>query len=142
MGRPTIRHLAIFTRDPDKVAEFYRTVFDMELLHKAEPTATEGKAYFLSDGHLTLAILPQRLEGEVAGGLNHFGFQVDSTEEITRRIVESGVEGPKRRPSTRPYAEHRGCDPEGNLFDISEKGYSRAASPAARDKSKAMEPVS
>ena len=27
-----------------------------------------GKAYFLTDGYLTLAVLPQRLEGEVAHG--------------------------------------------------------------------------
>src|SRR3954469_5436204 len=114
MARPMIRHLAIFTRDPDKVADFYIKAFGMDLLHKAEPTATEGKAYFLSDGHLTLAILPQRLEGEGTGGINHFGFEVESTDAIAKRIVDVGVEEPKRRPSTRPFAEHRGCDPEGN----------------------------
>jgi predicted enzyme related to lactoylglutathione lyase len=136
-----IRHLAIFTRDPDKVADFYRKVFDMDLLHKAEPTATEGKAYFLSDGHLTLAILPQRLEGEVTGGINHFGFEVESTEAIAERIVATGVEVPKRRPSTRPFAEHRGCDPEGNLFDISEHGFSRSETQTERDRRKAKEPA-
>ena len=66
MNRPTIRHLAIFVRDVDKVAEFYQSVFQMDLIKKAEATATEGKAYFLSDGYLTLAVLPQRLAGEVA----------------------------------------------------------------------------
>jgi len=141
MTRPMIRHLAVFTRDPDKVAEFYMKVFEMDLLHKAEPTATEGKAYFLSDGHLTLAILPQRLEGEVTGGLNHFGFKVDSTAEIAERIVAAGVEEPKKRPSTRPYAEHRGCDPEGNLFDISEHGYARSETEGDRQSRKTMEPA-
>ena len=141
MARPMIRHLAIFTRDPDKVAEFYQKAFDMDLLHKAEPTATEGKAYFLSDGHLTLAILPQRLEGEVTGGINHFGWAVDSTEEISKRIAALGVETPKKRPSTRPFAEHRGCDPEGNLFDISEHGYARSETQTDRDKKKAMAPA-
>jgi len=141
MTRPTIRHLAIFTRDPDKVAEFYMSVFEMDLLHKAEPTATEGKAYFLSDGNLTLAILPQRLEGEVAGGIHHFGFHVENTEEINKRIVSAGIEEPKKRPSTRPYAEHRGCDPEGNLFDISEHGFARSETQADRDKRKAMAPA-
>ena len=27
------------------------------------------------------------------------------------------------RPSTRPFAEHRAMDPDGNLFDISVHGY-------------------
>jgi catechol 2,3-dioxygenase-like lactoylglutathione lyase family enzyme len=126
MDRPTIRHIAIFVRDVDKVAQFYQSVFQMDLIKKTEATATEGKAYFLSDGYLTLAVLPQRLAGEVAHGINHFGFTVEDTGEISRRIVEFGVEEPKKRPSTRPFAEHRGCDPEGILFDLSEQGFGRA----------------
>jgi len=141
MARPMIRHLAIFTRDQDKVADFYMKVFEMDLLHKAEPTATEGKAYFLSDGHVTLAILPQRLENDVTAGLNHFGFQVDSSAEIARRMVAAGIDEPKKRPSTRPYAEHRGWDPEGNLFDISEHGFSRSETEADRQRRKAAEPA-
>ena len=88
MNRPTIRHLAIFVRDVDKVAEFYQSVFQMDLIKKAEATATEGKAYFLTDGYLTLAVLPQRLAGEVAHGINHFGFTVEDTAEISRRMAE------------------------------------------------------
>ena len=30
MNRPIIRHLAIFVRDVDKVAEFYQSVFQMK----------------------------------------------------------------------------------------------------------------
>ena len=32
MNRPTIRHLAIFVRDVDKVAEFHQSVFQMDLI--------------------------------------------------------------------------------------------------------------
>ena len=126
MARPMIRHIAVFVRDVEKVAEFYRSVFEMDVLHRTVATATEGAAVFLSDGHLTLAILPQRLQGDIAHGLNHFGFKIDDTEEISARIVAAGVEEPKLRPSSRAFAEFRGCDPEGNLFDLSEYGYARA----------------
>jgi len=125
MPRPMIRHLAVFVRDVEKVAEFYRSVFDMDVIHQTVATETEGAAVFLSDGHLTLAILPQRLKGEVAHGINHFGFTIDSLEDITGRIKAAGVEEPQKRPSTRAYAEFRGCDPEGVLFDLSENGYTR-----------------
>jgi hypothetical protein len=77
----------------------------------------------LTDGYLSLAILPHRLDGEAACGINHFGFTVDDTADISQQLVEAGVEEPKKRPATRPYAEYRGCDPEGNWFDISEHGF-------------------
>jgi catechol 2,3-dioxygenase-like lactoylglutathione lyase family enzyme len=138
MNRPTIRHIAIFVREVDKVAQFYQSVFQMDLIKKAEATATEGKAYFLTDGYLTLAVLTQRLEGEVAHGINHFGFTVEDTAEISRRMTEFGVEEPKKRPSTRPFAEHRGCDPEGILFDLSEHGFAHTETADERAKRKVM----
>lgn len=52
----------------------------------------------------------------------HFGFQVDDNQEVTRRIKETYPEGaPKEREAT--YAEGRGSDPDGNLFDISTVGW-------------------
>ena len=119
MTKPTIRHLAIFARDTEKVAAFYQEVFEMKLLLDRGP----GKAQYLSDGYLTLAILPQRLEGSAAVGLNHFGFHVDDRAAVSARLVAAGVEEPKPRPSDRPYAELRGVDPEGNWFDLSERGF-------------------
>jgi catechol 2,3-dioxygenase-like lactoylglutathione lyase family enzyme len=116
MAQPKIRHLAIFVQDTDKVAKFYQTVFDMELVGSKGP----GKSQYLSDGHLTLAILPHSTEGSVPCGLNHFGFSVTDREEITRRIVAAGLGEPAARPADRAYAEFRACDPEGNLFDLSE----------------------
>jgi predicted enzyme related to lactoylglutathione lyase len=91
---PKIRHLAIKTKDPAKLAKFYGEVFDMQVIH----TSKSGGTY-MSDGYLTLAILPNR--GEAApSGINHFGFQVDDIEDIEARL-----------------------DPDGNLFDISVHGY-------------------
>jgi catechol 2,3-dioxygenase-like lactoylglutathione lyase family enzyme len=131
MTRPRIRHLAMFVRDPQAVAKFYQNVLDMELIH----TRPSGE-HFVSDGHITVALIPHKLEASVPPGLNHFGFHVDSIAEIARRTVAAGVEEPKRRPADRPYAEYRGCDPAGNMFDLSEHGFETAESNEDRIKRK------
>ena len=132
MARPKIRHLAIFARNPRALAEFYRDVLEMEIIN-SEP---DGSAFFVSDGYLTLALLPHRLEGSAPVGINHFGFAVDDVAEISKRFVARGLEQPKRRGADRPYAEYRGADPEGNWFDLSAHGYEEAETPAARDRRK------
>jgi predicted enzyme related to lactoylglutathione lyase len=119
MARPRLRHIAIFATDPKRVAEFYRNVFDMEIVRVSQ----SSNAHFVSDGHINLAILPHSTEGQATRGLNHLGFQVDDQSEIARRIEAEGVVPPKKRPADRPYAEQRGADPEGNMFDISVKGF-------------------
>jgi catechol 2,3-dioxygenase-like lactoylglutathione lyase family enzyme len=121
MAKPKIRHLAIMARDPEKVAQFYADVFDMKVIHVGNEGG--GTAKFLSDGYLTLAILPHKLKGSAPVGLNHFGFHVENRGEIMDRIVAKGLEEPQERPAERPYAEYRGCDIEGNWFDISQHGF-------------------
>jgi|SRR5580658_2726849 catechol 2,3-dioxygenase-like lactoylglutathione lyase family enzyme len=129
MEKPKIRHLALFARNPEKVAKFYERVFEMEIVHK---TPTSG-AYFVSDGYITLAVLPHKLKGSSPVGLNHFGFHVDDIEKFAQRISAEGLEAPDKRPDDRPYAEQRACDPEGNMFDLSIHGYDRVQTGAERD---------
>jgi catechol 2,3-dioxygenase-like lactoylglutathione lyase family enzyme len=135
MARPKIRHLAILARKPKKMADYYMKVFDMELIHK---NAT-GDAFFLSDGYITLAVLPHKLEKDGSLGINHFGFQIDSVDDMMKKIAafDPEIEEPKKRPADRPYAEFRGCDTEGNGFDLSEHGFERAESNEERDAKKA-----
>jgi catechol 2,3-dioxygenase-like lactoylglutathione lyase family enzyme len=114
--KPQIRHLAIFVRDTEKVAEFYQRVFEMELVG----SKGQGQSKYLTDGHITLAILPHSTAGSVNCGLNHFGWSIEDRDEIVRRMVAEGVGEPIARPQDRAYAEVRGCDPEGNMFDISQ----------------------
>ena len=76
------------------------------------------------------------LDGSAPVGLNHFGFAVEDREEIMRRIKELGMEAPKKRPSDRPFAEYRACDPEGNFFDISQHGFDMVETDADRAKRK------
>lgn len=131
MARPQIRHLAIMSRDTEKLASFYERNFQMERLN-----ASKDGAIFLSDGHLTLAVLPHRLEGEAAVGINHFGFQIDDVEAASAALVAEGLEQPRMRPAQRPYAEFRAADPEGNQFDLSEHGYENVEYAAHRAKRK------
>ena len=131
---PKIRHLAIKTKNPARLAEFYQDVFGMKVIH-----SEKSGAVYMSDGYLTLAILRNR--GEAApSGINHFGFQVEdlaATEEKLKKFDEPM----EKRPSTRPYAEYRAMDPDGNLFDVSVHGYGTVEFATDREKKKATEKV-
>jgi catechol 2,3-dioxygenase-like lactoylglutathione lyase family enzyme len=115
-----IRHLAIKTENPGKLAAFYKEVFGLEELHR--PRGDDGPVY-LTDGYFNLAILPNT-DQQARNGLYHFGFHVDSADEVIDKIRKMEVSNPpKSRPKGRPYAEMRASDPDGNFFDISEHGF-------------------
>lgn len=122
-----IKHIAIVTMDPPKLAEFYRDVFDMKILHSSNNGAT-----YLTDGYINLALLPNKAEGK-PNGLNHFGFEIEDQEEIAKKMAAAGVPEPAQRPRNRPYAEKRGCDPEGNNFDLSVHGFQNIEYAADRE---------
>jgi catechol 2,3-dioxygenase-like lactoylglutathione lyase family enzyme len=111
-----IRHLAIKTKSPQRLAKFYEQVFDMKVI-----LTEKSGAIYMSDGYLTLAILKNRGD-YTPSGINHFGFQVDDLADIEAKLAKWD-EPVTERPSTRPFAEHRAMDPDGNLFDISVHGY-------------------
>ena len=119
--KPKIRHLAIMTLDPERLAKFYEQTFEMTRLtgHKGVPGST---AVYLTDGYITLALLPNKAEGKPSG-LNHFGWEVEDQDETARRMAKAGVAAPAKRPADRPYAETRGTDPDGNNFDVSVQGF-------------------
>jgi len=111
-----IKHLAIKTVDPERLAKFYVDVFELEIVKRSDTGAV-----YLTDGYLNLALL--RARGDVPPGLNHFGFAVDDMAAISERLEAAGMEGPKVRPNNPPYAEVRAIDPDGNMFDLSLHGY-------------------
>ncbi|MGQ4402606.1 SgcJ/EcaC family oxidoreductase [Streptomyces hayashii] len=117
-ARPRLRHLAIVARDPEKLAEFYSSVFAMELFHR-DP---DGSC-FLSDGYLSLALIKHQLDGETPVGFNHFGFHIEDTAATTEALMTAGTPKPAERFTNRPFAEYRAMDPEGNWFDLSEHGF-------------------
>jgi len=119
-----LRHLAILTHQPERLADFYKKVFELKELYR-----TKNGSVHLSDGEVNLAILnandPKDPQDLHRLGLYHFGFHVDDAEEAAKRIKEVYPEGaPQARPKGTSYAETRGMDPDGNLFDISTWGWS------------------
>jgi catechol 2,3-dioxygenase-like lactoylglutathione lyase family enzyme len=112
-----IRHIAIKSANPPRLAEFYQSVLGLTLIHRSET------GYYMSDGYLTLALLQSR-PGDAPPGFNHFGIIVEDTDEISEKLTAAGLPAPTQRPARIPFAEHRAMDPDGNLFDISEHGYS------------------
>lgn len=125
---PKLRHLAIVTLDPERLAKFYTEVFAMEVLSR-----TPRSGIFLTDGHITLALLPNRAEGK-PNGINHIGFHIEDSDEIAGRIAEWNLSAPAERPAGRPYAETRITDPDGNNIDLSVHGFDTVELTADREK--------
>ncbi|HEY8342727.1 MAG TPA: ArsI/CadI family heavy metal resistance metalloenzyme [Calditerricola sp.] len=85
MSRKT--HVAIHVRNLDASLDFYRRLFGVEPV-KVRP----GYAKFdLNDPPLNFTL---NEGGDVRGGINHFGIQVRSTEEVLAakaRLTEAGL---------------------------------------------------
>ena len=116
-----IRHMAIYTDDPIKLADFYVEVFGLKKKQETH-TAKGGHAVWLSDGYLEIALInPEKRDSP--RGINHFGFTLEPHERtgIYERLKARGIE-PAPAPADRPYVEDAVLDPDGNKFDISATG--------------------
>jgi catechol 2,3-dioxygenase-like lactoylglutathione lyase family enzyme len=120
----TIRHLAIRTENPEKLAQFYIEVFGFkELHHGGRPGAPNTRSIQLTDGYFELAILDNSKQ-QSPNGLYHFGIQIDDAEDTIERIKKFQPDkAPRKRPHGIPYAEMRLSDPDGNLIDLSVHGF-------------------
>lgn len=123
---PRIRHIAYNALDPKTMLQFYNQVLGL----REVPTSYVRRQQelgnrFGGDGFTNLAIHPffSRAEGhEVRFGINHIGFLVDNMQATMAELSKMLKIAP--RPSTRPYAEFRFRDPEGNALDLSQtKGW-------------------
>ena len=123
-----IKHIAIFTADPEKTANFYVDVFGLEM---AGPAGRGG--FYLSDGEINLAILKARDVNadnpagfQTPAGIDHFGFQVEDLEATQARLAEYGAE---ELPSHAPpgggefYYECRYRGAGGQVVDVTENGW-------------------
>ena len=78
-----INHIAIRTRHAEKCAEFYVEVFGLTVLNRRDGN------FYLSDGRITLMIIPWRISDYYAQdpartGMDHIGFKVESVEQIKK----------------------------------------------------------
>ncbi len=139
MGK--LRHIALTTGNPGKVADFYKAVFGMEELKRD----AKGQV-FLSDGVINMAILNYKTDddpdvgahGPNFDGIHHFGFYVDDIEGYAEKVEEAGGERLTRiaKPGTGGlfghnagmgqgpnFAEVKFRGPDGVIIDMSESGW-------------------
>ncbi|NIO08417.1 MAG: hypothetical protein GTO40_10585 [Deltaproteobacteria bacterium] len=115
-----IRHIAIMTKEPPQLAEFYKTTFGMKEVPRNAPNP-ESRAIYLSDGYINLAIL---YAGNNREGIHHFGFQVDSVEETFRTAKGAGARDEiEEKPRDGRFAEVAIKDLTGTKVDLSKAGW-------------------
>lgn len=126
---PAIRYVGIQTRDPDRLANFYQSALTIGEIRRVAQNS-ESAAIFLSAGPTTLGILRTRDGGQ--RGLARIGIQVDSTDEIRDRIEkappflypgEPAVTVMTAPPGDRGKSLYLN-DPDGNIVELSEEGWS------------------
>lgn len=121
---PRVAHIALNAIDPTNLLHFYETLFGYrELTASFERREQERKNRFFADGFTNVAVHPfynGASEGhEQRFGVNHIGFLVtDMDERLEAFAREITVE---KRPQSRPWAEYRLQDHDGNRFDLSYK---------------------
>jgi catechol 2,3-dioxygenase-like lactoylglutathione lyase family enzyme len=142
-----ISHVALRTLHPAQLAEFYAEVFGLRAVERAAKDAN----FYLSDGRVTLVLMPWRISdyagtGIVRPGPDHIGFEVEDLEVVKQRLQALGDNNPHLRPlplagpegearlklfaACCPLGQHRLADPDGVLLDLAEPWNDRSASAA------------
>jgi catechol 2,3-dioxygenase-like lactoylglutathione lyase family enzyme len=128
-----LRHIAVVVKDLEGAAQFYEKVFDLKRV--GEEHLDMGSGIYLSDGVINLALLKYKGEvGQKGSGLSdmanfvgahHFGFQVDDLEAAKKRVEAAGGKFFFTLGKSKDEAnfEVKYKDPDGVIFDISEKGW-------------------
>ena len=135
-----IRHIAIQTQDEEATARFYIENFGLKEVKKLDSPRASG--YYLTDGHLNLAIL--RFKNDVVAGvergtgwsgIHHIGFQVESLEEIADKLANTTVAKPRDdinialglgaggAQAGHGNVEVRYSGPDNVTFDVSQTGW-------------------
>jgi predicted enzyme related to lactoylglutathione lyase len=116
MPAAKINHIAIVSENYALSGKFYESIFGMSTSSKSRP----ARAVTVGDGYVGLNINPRK-PGRPAR-LDHFGIQLEDFEATLERVH---AKYPRiewvRRPATRPFAAVTTHDPDGNVFDLSEK---------------------
>lgn len=136
-----IRHIAIGTKNPEATALFYIEGLGLKQVGRLNSATAEG--YYLSDGHVNVAILkfknddPATTEGAPRyTGVHHFGLEVEDMAKARARIEKAGAVH-RPYPGTeemekRGNVEVKFSGPDGVTIDLSEHGWLGAKDPAKR----------
>jgi len=134
-----VGHFGVRAMNPDALAEFYRDVFGFEARNKAEG----DRNHYLTDGHLTMVIMPWHITdfdgtGIYSAAMDHIGFTVPSVaafKENFERVtgtnpslappaVGAGPEGKARLALSErscPLCQHHLADVDGVLLSVAEQ---------------------
>lgn len=123
---PRVAHVAFNALNPQRILDFYGAIAGMREVKTSFDFRKRGRLNrFAGDGATNLAIHPfyNDTEGhEARFGVNHFGFLVNDLDRKLDALSREIHVAP--RPQSRPFAEYRLFDPEGNKFDLSQnKGW-------------------
>jgi extradiol dioxygenase family protein len=101
-----LRHLAIAAKDPDAMAQFYKSAFGFAEVRRTDGPLAYG--WHLSDGTIDLAILRFKTDQLGKGldyqGLHHFGVLVEDVEAAAGKIEASAASTTWTRPRAAPAA--------------------------------------
>ncbi len=119
-----IAHVAIYTENFQKMANFYKSIFGMKQITSGMADQTgEKKADVghISDGIIGLALL--RRNAGIRSGLDHFGFDVEDIKTVVDRIRADYPEILVKSDlgDIVPFASTRAQDPVGTFIDISQR---------------------
>ena len=115
-----IRHIAIFTDDPEELSKFYVETFGLKITQPLRSSAESGTWVFLTDGYMHVALISPANTPDQSNGINHFGFTVSAAERqaIVQKFKDLNLQV-RQAPADNPYVEDRVYDIHGNPIDIS-----------------------
>ncbi len=124
-----IEHIAIWTKDLEKMREFYQEFFGLSSNEKYRNPKKSFSSYFLSfenGARIELMHKPEIIEALEKSypklGFAHFAISVGSKDKVdllTERIRENGYEiVGEPRTTGDGYYESVIADPEGNLIEL------------------------
>ena len=121
MTVPRLNHISTVCEDPENLRQWYARWFGFDELNRAA-----AGSIFLTDGYFTLGLLKQGsqlADGTTELGLRHAGFQIESFDDIDRRLREFDSSARIQEQPKGGYAEYRVVDPEGLTIELSEEGW-------------------
>ena len=134
----TFSHFAVRARDAERLADFYGDIFEFEARNLA---SAEG-GYHLTDGRMTMAIVPWKISsfngaGIEQPGMDHIGFRVPDIKAFTANAeivtktniqlapkpIDFDSEGAARLALLKkcPHGSVQLADPDGTLIDVVEE---------------------